>query len=399
MVEIYGTCDPAFGKLKDQFASQIKRFGGGAAACVYHHGEKVVDMWGGVAGNDQRPWQKDTLSLVYSATKAVPVTCLHILASDGLVDYDEPVAAYWPEFAQHGKEHITVRQLMSHQAGLYQILGLIERPSDILDWEAMVDALAGARPIHEPGEANGYHAFNIGWLLGALIEKISGMPFNEFLRIRLTEPLGVDGLVIGVDDEKFPRLADQMGMPSIREYSTIRKRYKIPEYIPAGQIRRLFSRGLTPHRLTNYFGDPEFYRAIIPAVNGTFDARSLAKLYAMLSNWGTFENHQFLTPEVIEKAREVQTRRFDRVAIYPLHWRLGYHRADAVLRNYPNAFGHYGFGGAGGWANPEKNLAFGLVHNSSPITLLGHIRCIAITGAVYEGAKVAGVNVKRSAIA
>ena len=188
-----------------------------------------------------------------------------------------------------------------------------------------------------------------------------------------------------------------MGMPSIREYSKIRDRYRVPLFVPPGNMRRLFSRGMTPRRLTNYFGDPEFYRATIPAANGTFDARSLAKLYAMLANWGEFEGHQFLSREIIEKAREVQTRRFDRVAIYPLHWRLGYHRADAVLRNYPNAFGHYGFGGAGGWANPEHNLAFGLVHNSSPFTLLGHIRCIAITGAVYEGAKIANRNKRGTA--
>lgn len=394
MVEIYGTCAPAFGKLKDQFANQIKRFGGGASACVYHRGEKVVDMWGGVAGNDQRPWQQDTLSLVYSATKAVPSTCLHILASDGLIDYDAPVAKYWPEFAQHGKENISVRQLMSHQAGLYQILGLMERPSDILNWDAMIDALAGARPLHKPGKANGYHALNIGWLIGALIEKVSGMSFKEFLQSRLTGPLGVDGLVIGSDNDSLPRLADQMGMPSIREYSKIRERYKVPEFVPAGHLRRIFSRGLTPQRLFNYFGDPEFYRATIPSANGTFDAQSLAKLYAMLANWGEFDGHRYISPEIIEKAREVQTRRFDRVAIYPLHWRLGYHRADAVIQNYPNAFGHYGFGGAGGWANPEEELAFGLVHNSSPFTLLGHIRCIAITGAVYEGAKVSAKKIR-----
>ncbi|MCG8671723.1 MAG: beta-lactamase family protein [Pseudomonadales bacterium] len=389
MVEILGTCDPAFGKLKDQFAKQIQQFGGGASACVYHHGEKVVDMWGGVAGNDQRPWQQDTLALVYSATKAVPATCLHMLESDGLLDYDLPVAEYWPEFAQHGKDKITVRQLLSHQAGLYQVLGLIERPSDILDWEAMVDALAGAKPVHEPGEANGYHAFNIGWLVGALIEKISGEKFETFLKTRLTDPLGVDGLVIGVEEQNFPRLSDLMGMPSIREYSKIRYRYSVPPFVPRGPLRRVLSRGLTPRKIFNYFGDPEFYRAKIPAANGTFDARSLAKMYAMLANWGEFEGHRFMSPATIAKAREVQTKRFDRVAIYPLHWRLGYHRADAIIRNYPTAFGHYGFGGAGGWANPEQELAFGLVHNSSPFTLLGHIRCIAITGSVYHGAKLA----------
>ncbi len=384
---IAGECAPAFARLKEQFARHIRYFGGGAAACVYYRGEKVVDIWGGLAGNDGRPWQRNTLSLGYSATKAVPATCIHMLASDGLIDYDQTVATYWPEFAQHGKEKITVRQLMSHQAGLYQVLGLIERPSDILDWDAMIEALAGARPLHEPGEANGYHAFNIGWLLGALIEKVSGQSFTEFLQTRLIEPLGVNGLNIGIDEDQLHRVADQMGMPSVRDVSQIRSRYPVPAFVPRGTLRRLWSRGLTPRHLFEYFADPAFYRAAIPAANGLFDARSLAKMYAMLANMGQFDGHRFIRPEIINKAREIQTRRLDRITIYPLHWRLGYHRADAILKNYPNAFGHYGFGGGGGWANPEQDLAFAVINNSSPLTLLGHIRCIALTAAVYEGAR------------
>lgn len=387
MVEIYGECDSAFTGVRDHLIKQIRYFGGGAAASIYFEGEKVVDIWGGIRSNDGKPWEEDTRSLVWSTTKAVPSTLVHMLVSDGLIDYEEPVSTYWPEFAQSGKESITVRQLLSHQAGLYQVRGLIERPSDILDWDAMIDGLAGIHPLHKPGRANGYHAFNIGWLLGALIEKVSGMTFKEFLKIRLQEPLHLKGLVIGAEDSELKNLADIMGMPSLFEESKIKDRYYVPSYVPRGMMRRMVSRGLTPKRMWRYLGDPEFYKATIPAVNGTFDARSLAKMYAMLANKGEFEGVRFIDSAVIDQAREVQTTRLDKVTLYPLHWRLGYHRADSLTENHPEAFGHFGFGGAGGWANPEAKLAFGLVHNGNPMSVLGQVRCVAMTGSVYEGAR------------
>ncbi len=387
MVEIYGEFDPAFTPLRDKLAKQIKFFGGGAAASVYLHGEKVVDIWGGRARNDGAHWEKNTRSLVWSTTKGVPATCVHMLVSEGLIDFEEPVASYWPEFAQNGKEKITVRQLLSHQAGLYQVRGLIERPSDILHWDSMVSALEKSKALHEPGEANGYHAFNIGWLLGALIEKVSGMPFKEFLKTRLQEPLGLNGLVIGAEDHELANIADVKGMPSHFSKSRIKGRYSVPSYVPPGPLRRMVSRGITPKRMWSYLGDPEFYKASIPAINGTFDARSLAKMYSMIANRGEFDGKRYIDETVIEQIARVQTKRMDKVTVYPLHWRLGYHRADAITEKHPEAFGHFGFGGAGGWANPEQGLSFGLVHNGNPMTVLGQTRCVAITGSVYDGLK------------
>ena len=164
--------------------------GGGAALCVYHRGECVVDTWGGVRNREGDPWERDTLALSYSTTKGVASTLLHILVDRGLVDYDAPVAEYWPEFAAAGKDSITVRQVMCHEAGLYDVRGMIDHARRMLDWAYMTEVLAAARPAHEPGATHGYHGLTYGWLVGEIVERVSGMSFSEFLARELAEPLG-----------------------------------------------------------------------------------------------------------------------------------------------------------------------------------------------------------------
>ncbi len=147
-----GHIHPDFWGVAQTFSSIVERAnGGGAAVCVYHQGERVVDLWGGFRNEAGKPWESDTLALSYSTTKGVASTLLHILADRDLLDYGEPVARYWPEFAQAGKEQITVRQLMGHQAGLYDIRSMISEAMQMLDWRVMVDALAASPPVHTPG--------------------------------------------------------------------------------------------------------------------------------------------------------------------------------------------------------------------------------------------------------
>ena len=155
---IAGRYDKEFREVADVFRNQIARTDGGAAVAVYHRGRLVIDLWGGVRSPDGIPWARDTLAMCYSTTKGAAATCAHVLADRGELDYDERVATYWPEFAQNGKGEITVRQVLSHCAGLHRFGTIIDHGSRILNWQHMTDALARAKPAYPLGTAVGYHA-------------------------------------------------------------------------------------------------------------------------------------------------------------------------------------------------------------------------------------------------
>ena len=172
---------PGFERVRDVFGDNFENNGDvGAALCVYRHGRKVVDLWGGLAdAGTGRPWTRDTLQLVYSATKAATATCAHLLAQRGELDLDKPAAHYWPEFAAAGKADIPVRWLLSHRAGL----PVIDNPmplADLLAWDPMAAALAAQRPVWEPGTAHGYHGRTFGWLVGEVIRRVSGRSVGTF---------------------------------------------------------------------------------------------------------------------------------------------------------------------------------------------------------------------------
>jgi CubicO group peptidase (beta-lactamase class C family) len=385
-IQIHGEYDPRFERVANVLRRQVGHYGGGGAAAVYLDGKCVVDIWAGQARHDGTRWERDTMSICFSGTKGVAATAIHILASDGLIDYDAPVARYWPEFARNGKEAITVRQLLSHQAGLHKVVPLVDQLTDILDWDLIVGRLAETEPDFHPGTANGYHAVTFGWLVGELVHRVSGMTFSEFVQKRIVEPLALDGLYIGEADGQLDRLADLVGLPALRRNGAdpLQGRYRAPAWMLPGPLRSLVRRGLTPAKLTELFIHPLFWKACLPSLNGVCTARSLAKMYAALSLGGELDGTRLVREDIVQQSAKVQMKRPDRVVLYPLHWRLGYHRADALLMDVPNAFGHFGMGGAGGWANPELKLSAALTHNGFPLSLPGQLRTVMITAAVYE---------------
>lgn len=385
-VIIHGEYQRRFEPVADVLRKQVVTFGGGGAASVYLDGECVVDIWAGDARHDGAAWERDTMSICFSGTKGVAATAIHMLATEGLLEYDAPVARYWPEFGCNGKENITVRQVLAHQAGLHKTVPLVEQLTDILDWDRIVGRLAETEPDFHPGTANGYHAVTFGWLVGELVHRVSGLSFPEFIQQRIVEPLGLDGLRIGGADTEMDRLADLVGLPPLRRHDadSLPQSYRAPDWLPRGPIRSLVRRGLTPARMKELFTHPAFWKACLPAMNGVCTARSLAKMYAALSLGGELDGVRLVSEDILRQATEVQMKRPDRVLLYPLHWRLGYHRADAMLMNVPGAFGHFGLGGAGGWANPELKLAAALTHNGFPLSITGQMRTVMITAAVYE---------------
>jgi CheY-like chemotaxis protein len=188
-----GMCDARFGAVREEFARNFAERGEvGASVCVVVEGRTVVDLWGGLADRHTgRPWERDTLGLVWSCTKGATALCAHLLRSRGLLDLDRPVASYWPEFARAGKEGVTVRMLLDHQAGLPAVRRPLA-PGGLYDWQYMTEALAAEAPFWEPGTRQGYHATTFGHLVGEVVRRVSGRPFDEFFRTEVAGPLGLD---------------------------------------------------------------------------------------------------------------------------------------------------------------------------------------------------------------
>lgn len=385
---VHGYVHPKFWRVARALETQLKQSRhGGAAVCVYHHGEKVVDVWGGVRDRAGTPWNADTMSVSFSTTKGVISTALHILADRALVDYDQPVARYWPEFGQAGKERITVRQLLCHEAGLYPLRSRIDHVERLLDWPYMTDMLARSTPVHPPGSANGYHALTFGYLVGEIILRVTGTSLQQMLHDEIAAPLDLDGLYIGVPESELPRVAQIIPSKQLQRSPDAIKRVLRPlqRILSAFRAPINFQRmadALVPKGIESFdFSAPHVITQPIPAANGVFTARSLAKLYAALADGGSFGTTKLLSETTVQRATEIQNRRIDLVVPIPMYWRLGYHRAVTIRGTIHGGFGHFGFGGSGAWADPKRRLAVALTLNSGVGSPFGDLRILRIGAA------------------
>lgn len=393
MAILHGSVHPDFWPAARALARQLRRGTGGAALCVYHRGEKVIDIWGGRRNAAGDPWEADTMSVSFSTTKGVTATALHILADRGLLDYDDPVARFWPEFAHGGKEHITIRHLLCHQAGLYDIRHLIDSAARMRDWAYMTDALARSTPRLPPGSASAYHGITYGWLVGEVVQRVTGRPFAEVVQREIAEPLELDGLYVGAPAEVCGRAAELLmpdrgraRMAALGE--RLDRVHRVTSWFGLRyDPRRIADALLAPGILDFEWHGAECLAASIPAANGLFTARSLAKLYATLAAGGAFNGTRLLSERTVARATAVQSRGIDLVVPFPMHWRLGYHRAATTAGTPPRAFGHYGFGGSGAWADPDSQLAVALVLNSGIGTPFGDMRTAQISGVVLRCAR------------
>ena len=317
----------------------------------------------------------------WSTTKGVTATCAHVLADRGELDYDERVATYWPEFAQNGKGDITVRQVLSHSAGLHRFGTIIDHSSKILDWEHMADALARAKPAYEPGTSVGYHALTFGWLVGELVRRISGIPIEKFVQKEIAEPLGLDGLYIGCPPEQRHRMAPLAPMSLAFKGLSGPVGSFVFSQITRGL--RVLRSPINPHRMINaalsrgmedVIANPRLLDAAVPAMNGYFDAASLGAMWAMLAGGGHIGGVRILSEETVRKACEIQNDQRDRVIMMTMQWRLGYHRLPIIGKQFPRGFGHFGFGGSGGFADPGHELALAMVCNRGQGTPIGDLR-------------------------
>jgi CubicO group peptidase (beta-lactamase class C family) len=374
-----GDVRPDYADVAAALIRQIpQRSHGGAAACVYHGGEKVVDIWGGTRDAQGNPWCEDTTAISFSTTKGVISTLMHVLIEQGLADYDDPIARYWPEFGAHGKETITIRQALCHSAGLYRLNEMITRPEEMLDWEHMKQRIADARPAHEPGAQHGYHALTYGWLVGGIIEAVTGAPLQRVLQEELIDPLDLDGMFIGMPHNEMFRRAT-LSEPTLPHWEPRdgwqRKTYEFVEAVlEKFGVVLAETRSMSIDMSDFDWNSDAAVQAMIPAVNGQFTARSLARMYAMIAGGGQIDGVRLLSEARVSEITTLRSERRDRALQLPMQWRMGYHRAFSLGKQAPDAFGHYGYGGSGAFCDPSRDLAVAMTVNSGSGTPMGDTR-------------------------
>ncbi|MFF0542375.1 serine hydrolase domain-containing protein [Nocardia thailandica] len=368
-----GFAPAGFGPLVRAFATLVgRRRDAGGAIAIYRHGQPLAHLWTGTVGGT--PWDADTGTVVFSATKGVTATVVHRLADRGLLDYRAPVAEYWPRFAAHGKGSITVADVLTHRAGLSALHTVAHTFDEVLDHELMEDRLALAKPDRLRGVPT-YHALTYGWLLSGLARAVTGQSMAELIRSEVTEPLGIDGIHLGAPatgaSTRFVPLAGShlsLVANPLASGFLARVGYHLPGPLGAA-ARCLFVPGM--HGIVD--GDePPILRTEMPAGNGVCTAEGLARMYAVLSGDGTTPDGQtYLRPHTMSALRRVQTYRLDHALFYlPMMWHLGYHSLPLVGAR--RGFGHIGLGGSFGWADPQSGLAVGFVHNRFDQGLLAY---------------------------
>jgi CubicO group peptidase (beta-lactamase class C family) len=386
---IGGSVHPDYRDVAVAFTGHFRgRDPGGAALCVRHRGEVVVDVWGGYADpSTGRPWERDTMAMSFSTTKGIASTVIHRLADRGLLEYDERVATYWPAFGGQGREVITVRQLLSHQAGMYRIRGLVDDPEELLDHEHVLDRLTSHPPVEAPGSATAYHGLTYGWLVAGLAHAVTGRWMRELFQQEVARPLDLDGLHLGAPEALRDRVAP------LRPETPVLLRWAGPgRLLEWFEVSRPLAEALLVDGFEQLWFEPEqrILDAQIPAVNGVFTARSLATVYAALANAGEVDGTRLLSAGTVHEAGRVQTRERDRVLNMPLRWRLGYHQVLAATTDQAwRAFGHHGYGGSGGWADPETGVSVGYVTNRlwSTTTPLADTRLIRLSADILRAAR------------
>jgi CubicO group peptidase (beta-lactamase class C family) len=379
---ISGYCDPAFAPIQAAFEKNFAERGEvGAACCLYIDGKKVVDIWGGHQDREQqKPWQEDTLVGFYSVGKALAALCTLQLVDQGKLDLDKPVAAVWPEFAAAGKESITLRQALAHQASL---TGIEQRLSndDLFNWPVMAQALADQAPWYPVTSKAIYHTNTYGFLIGEPLRRVTGLTVGEYLQQHISGPLQEE-VFFGVPTEQLHRIANIVWHPHDQPPP--------PEFIeqPTSHEQQMINLG--------YFNPPGFSglgvmnstawrQAEVPSTNGHGTARGIAHIYQLLAMGGEHKGIRLLGEDTLKEATRIHSENECPVLERPVCFGLGFQ----PTRNYrqfgpnPNSYGHFGSGGSVGFADPDARLGFSYTMNDI-IPRWQSPRNQALIDAIYE---------------
>lgn len=359
-MQVQGFFDLRFEALRDAFAQLLSEpEQRGAALCVQVGGETVVDLWGGVADREGvQAWHSDTILNLFSCTKTFAAVAALQLVGEGRLDLDAPLALHWPEFAAAGKQAVSLRQVLSHRAGLPALRTLM--PAEALyDWPQMCAALAAEEPWWAPGTAHGYQAITYGWLVGELLRRCTGTLPGDEIVARTSLPLGLD-FHIGLDDAEFDRVAHLSRGKGILGDAAAQRLLKVSFTEPSAMTTLAFA---NPPSILTSSNRPEWRRTQQPAANGHGNARSLAGFYAGLLDG------RLLTSELLAEMTREHAHGEDLTLLTGTRFGLGCmldqpEVANATFGLGPRSFGHPGAGGSVGFADPERDVAFGFVTNS-----------------------------------
>lgn len=369
VISIEGHCDRRYSAVKDAFyANFIERGEVGASVSVTIAGETVVDLWGGnVDAAQVKPWEKDTICCVQSVSKEITAVAFHMAVDSGLIDVDQLVTRYWPEYGQKGKEETKVRWLLDHRCGI----PVVERatPGMAYDWNRMADGLAATTPLWEPGTTPCYHSANYGFIIGEVLRRVTSKSVGQFVREEIAEPLGID-CAIGLNDNENARVATFLD----------KEDHASQHWIDEGQ--NIFAKSWKIFWDDEDFNSQDWRRAEIPSVNAHTNARALARLCGALACSGTIGGVSLLSQRTLDRASEVQWSGKD-VQDRLLSLSLGFLMPTAnSVSTGPRSLGMSGAGGATAFADPDHKIGFGYVMNAMDPAPANRPRPLALIAAL-----------------
>jgi CubicO group peptidase (beta-lactamase class C family) len=380
---VQGFVRPGFERVGEAFAENFtRRHELGGACCAYYRGEKVVDLWGGIRNkHTDEPWQEDTMVIMYSATKGLAAMTMAIAHSRGWLDYERTVASYWPEFAQNGKETITVRQLLAHQAGLFALDEPVTREL-VSDLDRLASVLARQKPAWPPGSRQAYHAITLGFYQGELLRRIDPRhrTLGQFFQDEIATPLGIDLYIRLPESVPNGRLATMTGATRWQLLTGIPWRFAIDVVNPGSNIVRALDGSMLAH-------DPSriYARGLeIPSGGGVGSARGLARAYSAFARHGELGLTQNTLRLLAAPAKPASHGFYDECMKGEARFSLGFFRPSHEWRfGSWNSFGSPGAGGAMGFADPTFGIGYGYVTCKGGTSLVGDPRDVALSKALY----------------
>src|SRR5688572_16441373 len=386
---VHGYVSPDFTGVREVFAENFARHRElGGACCVYHRGEKVVDLWGGI--RDKRtgePWHQDTMVVVHSATKGLAAMTLALAHSRGWLDYEERVATYWPEFAQHGKDRITVRQLLAHQAGLFAFEEPVDR-SIVADLDRLAVVLARQRPVWEPGTRQAYHALTLGFYEGELLRRVDPQhrSLGRFFHDEIASPLGEDVYLRVPEEIPNSRLATLSPPTPLRMLTGFPLRATIEFMNRRSNIYRALV--INPGS-TVYLDEERVYarNLEVPSGCGVGTARGIAHAYNVFATDGGELGLRQETVDLLAAPAIPPTRGFydECMKADGIQFSLGFMKSTPAWSfGGARSFGSPGAGGAMGFADPDAAIGYGYVTSQMGTALTGDPRDVALRDALYS---------------